>query len=89
MAVTQVPSGTSAVTIAATNGGRQGIKIVNTDANRLYLLFDPNGTPTSVLYTLYLDIGDVWEDAGENVYRDAIKGVWAADGSGNANVTEW
>lgn len=89
MPVTQVASGISSVTLAATNGARQGIKIANTDANRLYVLLDPNGTATSGLYSFYLDTGDVWEDCGENVYRDKIVGIWAADGSGNANVTEW
>jgi hypothetical protein len=89
MAVTQVASAASSTTIAATNGTRRGIKIVNTDANRLYLLFDPNQAATTSLYSMYLDTGDCWEDQGENVYRDKIVGIWAADGSGNANVTEW
>jgi hypothetical protein len=89
MAVTRVASAATSTTIVSTNGSRQGIKITNTDANTLYLLFDPNGVATTSLYSLALNNGDTWEDAGENVYRDKIVGIWAADGSGNANVTEW
>jgi hypothetical protein len=87
--ITQVASSATAVTILATNGARQGFKIVNTDTNRLYLLFDPNGTPTTSLYSDYLDPGDVYTDEGPNPYRDGIKGIWAAAGTGKANVTEW
>jgi hypothetical protein len=89
MAVTPVASAATSTTLASTNGARQGIKIVNTDANRLYVLFDPNQAATSSVYSFYLDTGDVHEEAGPNLYRDKIVGIWAADGSGNANVTEW
>lgn len=89
MPVSQVASSATAVTIAATNGSRQGIKITNTDANPLYVLLDPNGTPTTALYSFALNNGDTWEDQSENPYRDAIKGIWSAAGSGKANVTEW
>jgi hypothetical protein len=89
MAVTQVASAAASTTIALTNGARQGIKITNTDANPLYVLLDPNGTATTALYSFVLNTGDTWEDQGENIYRDKIVGIWGADGSGNANVTEW
>jgi hypothetical protein len=89
MPVTQVASTTTSTQLLPTNGSRYGFTITNTDPNRLYVLYDVNQAASSSLHSFYLDQYDYYECAGPNVYRDKISVVWAADGSGNANVSEW
>jgi hypothetical protein len=85
MTVTQVPSQTSAIELAAADGSRTSLAITNTDAYRLYWLLG-SGTPTSSLYSDYLDEGESVSFSGADIVS-AIQGIWAGNGSGNANVT--
>jgi len=81
----QVASGTSSVTILAANGERVGGIIANTDTNALYLRLD-GGTVTSANYSVMLA-----QNAEFQIplgFTGLITGIWAGDGSGNANVTE-
>jgi hypothetical protein len=85
-AFTQVASGVASVPILAANGSRVGAVISNSDANALFLRLD-GGTVTSANYSV-----SVAANANYNVpfgYTGAITGIWAGDGSGNANVTEF
>ena len=88
MPVTTTPSVTSDTQILAPSGARKGFTIVNTDANRLYVLFGSSAS-SATKYTLYLDTGDVYECATERCYTGEIRGIWASDGSGSAIVTTW
>lgn len=88
MPVTATASATSDTQLLPPGGGRAGFTIVNTDANRLYVLLDSGAASTSN-YSFYLDTGDVYECATEECYRGEIRGIWAADGSGSAIVTAW
>lgn len=87
MTVTTTASAASDTRLLA-GGNRHGFTIVNTDANRLYVLLD-SGVSSATNYSFYLDTGDVYECASEQCYTGEIRGIWAADGSGSAIVTTW
>lgn len=88
--LTTVASGTTAVTILAanTNGGRKGALIVNTDANALHILMaQAASTVTTTNCSDIIAAGGRYEvPCG---YQGAITGIWAADGTGSALVTEF
>lgn len=74
------------VSICAANTARYGGIITNDDANALYVLFG-SGNVSSSNYSVKLYTDDVCDiPAG---YTGIIKGLWAADGSGNSYVTEF
>lgn len=83
---TSVPSGIASVTILAANSARKGATIANTDANAL-LLDLTGGTASATRYSYSLATGGVLEVPFG--YSGAITGVWAADGTGAALVTEF
>jgi hypothetical protein len=85
-AFTQVESGTSSVAILAANGARVGATIVNTDTNALLLRLD-GGTVTADNYSV-----SIAADGNYVVpfhFQGAITGLWAGNGTGHANVTEF
>ncbi len=85
-AFTQVASAAASTAILAANGNRVGAVISNSDANTLFLRLD-GGTATTANYSVA-----VAANANYSVpfgYTGAITGIWGADGSGNANVTEF
>lgn len=83
---TTVNSGVASVEILAANDRRRGATITNTDANALYLLLG-TGTASATNYTQALLTGEVFVlEQGD--YRGAIQGIWAADGAGQAVVSE-
>ena len=87
MAVTSVASVTTAggVQIVAANGLRKALIIENSDANRLHLRMG-GGTVSTSSYSCSLA-------QNENLYLPGftgeVTGIWAADGSGSAFVTEF
>ena len=83
---TSVPSGTSSVTILAANTARKGATITNTDANPLRLDLS-GGTASGTRFTYALTTGQFLEVPFG--YAGAITGVWDADGTGAAIVTEF
>jgi gentisate 1,2-dioxygenase len=86
MAVTSVASSTTSGALLPQNTGRNGAIIRNTDANILYVLLD-GGTASASNHTYALSTGDVLELP--DFYDGPVNGVWAADGSGAALVTEF
>jgi hypothetical protein len=84
-AFTSVASGTSSVTILASNANRKGAIIVNTDANILYLDLT-GGTAAATRYAADLATGEGYEVPFG--ITGTITGVWAGDGAGSALVTE-
>jgi hypothetical protein len=85
-AFTQVASGTASVAILAANGERIGATIVNTDANALFLRLD-GGTATSANYSVSVAAATNYTVPFR--FQGAITGIWAGDGTGHANVTEF
>lgn len=83
---TSVNSSTSDATILAANTARYGATIYNDDANILYLLLGA-GTASSTNYSVALYSGDFFPVPYG--YTGIIKGIWSADGSGAARVTEF
>jgi hypothetical protein len=84
-ASTAVASGTGAVTILAANANRIGATVFNDDANILYLLLGA-GTVTTSLYTAQIPTNGYYEVPFG--FTGILTGLWAADGSGSARVTE-
>lgn len=80
-----VASTTTATTLIAENQGARGVIVTNDDANALYVLIGA-GTVSSTNYDFKLDQG---EDACIPGCREKLSGVWAADGSGNAYVSQY
>lgn len=85
MAVSSVSSTTTSTTLLAAST-RRVATIQNTDANTLYVLLD-SGTASATNHTAALGAGDYYEIPG--AYTGQITGVWSADGSGAALVTEF
>lgn len=84
-----VASGTSSVTILASNAARKGATITNTDANVLYLDLS-GGTATSTSFSVAIASNGFYEvPSNFAVYTGLITGIWAADGTGSALVTEF
>ena len=86
MALTVVASATTAggVTLASENASRGGLIIENSDANRLHVLLDGGSASTSNFsFSLAQN-----QNAFIPGYTGVVKGIWAADGSGSAFVTE-
>lgn len=84
--LTSVDSSTVSGTILAANADRKGAVIFNTDANALYLLLG-SGTASATNTSVILA-----QNASYEVpfgYTGVIVGVWAADGTGAAKVTEF
>ena len=80
-----VASTDSSTAIIASNAGRQGLMVFNTDANILYLKYGATASATD--FTVQIGSNVLWE-MPEPVYTGAIDGIWAADGSGSAYITE-
>ncbi len=84
--VSSVASGIASVTILAANANRLGATILNTDANALYLLLN-SGTASATNLTVNVPANGYYEVPFR--YTGILKGIWAADGSGSAIVTEF
>ncbi len=83
-----VASGVASVTILASNAVRKGAMITNTDANVLYLDLS-GGTATSTSFSVAIAANGFYELPNGPLYTGLITGIWAADGSGSALVTEF
>ena len=82
-----VNSGTSSVTILASNANRKGARIFNTDANALYLDLS-GGTAVAASRAQVKLLTDEGYDVPSG-YTGLITGIWSADGSGVASVVEF
>lgn len=84
-AFTSVNSGIVAVAILAANANRKGGLIVNTDVNALYLDMSV-GSAAATRLVKVLAQNETWEIPFG--YTGPLSGIWAADGSGAALITE-
>lgn len=85
MAVTKVASGTTAVQLLAANPQRRGFVIENSDANRLHVYLG-SGTASTTDFSFSLAQN---ENAERTNFTGEVRGIWAADGSGYAHITEY
>lgn len=87
---TSTNSGTSPVTVLASNAARKGASVSNTDANILYLLLG-TGTVSATNFTVALGAGNTNPTYYEAPFgfTGIITGLWASDGSGVALATEY
>lgn len=83
---TSVASQATAVTILAANTARYGATVYNDDANALYLLLG-TGTVSATVYTVQVPSLGYYEVPFG--FTGILTGLWAADGSGSARVTEF
>ena len=84
-ATTSVASQATAITILAANTARYGATVYNDDANVLYLLLGA-GTVSATVYTVQIPSLGYYEIPYG--FTGILTGLWAADGSGSARVTE-
>mgnify|MGYP000994358982 CR=1 FL=1 len=81
-----VNSGTSSVTILASNANRKGATMINTDPNTL-LLDLSGGTASATRHQQRLSQYQSYEVPSG--YTGAITGIWEADGAGVCDVVEF
>jgi hypothetical protein len=83
--VTQVNSANTSATLLAANGSRRGVVLYNSDANALLLKY--GATAAAGSYSYRIGSGQTWEMPNP-IYTGIIDGIWEADGSGHAAITE-
>lgn len=74
-------------TLLDANASRKGFGIYNDSAQDLYIKFGATATTTS--FSVKLQPAAYYELAGHGVYTGRIDGIWGANGTGAARVTEW
>lgn len=84
--LTNVNDTASNVTLLSSNASRKGVTCQNDSTQVLFLKYGTTATATS--YTVKIPAGGYWE-MPEPVYTGQIDGIWAADASGAARMTEW
>ena len=84
--LTSVASAVASTSILAANVGRIGATIMNTDANPLKVLLS-TGTASATNFTVSIASNGYYEVPYG--YSGPIFGIWDADGTGSALVTEF
>lgn len=85
-AKTSVADAAADTALLAANDARNGYWIWNDSTEILYVSYGAvAASPTSYTYKLPPDTGISPDDG----FKGAIRGIWAANASGNARITEW
>lgn len=84
--ITSVNDTNADTTILASNASRKGASVYNESTEILYLAL-ANTTASATAYTVQIAPGGYYEVPAN--YTGVLKGIWAADASGAARVTEW
>lgn len=74
-------------TLLASNANRKGFAIYNDSTQAVYVKYGATASTTS--FTFKLDPYSYYEYAGHSVYTGQIDGIWAANATGSARITEW
>lgn len=82
-----VASAATSTSILASNVNRKGARILNSDANALYL--NLAGAAAVILTASHVKLAEGESFDVPAGYTGEIRGIWAADGSGAANVVEF
>ena len=77
----------TSATLLDANASRKGWAIYNDSTSTLYLRF--GATASTTAFTVALIGGAYYEQLGHGVYAGRVDGIWSADGTGAARVTEW
>lgn len=87
--VTSVNDSATDVRLLAAAGDRQGATIFNDSASTLYLLLN-SGVASTTNFTVRMAPGDYYELPWNRhgVYTGEIRGIWSADSTGAARITE-
>lgn len=83
---TTVASQATAITLLADNVNRKGVTITNTDANKLYIILSGE-TPSATLCNKVIATEETYTVPFG--YTGLIRGIWAADGVGQAVIAEF
>lgn len=86
--VSSVDDSDSSQTLLAADSARKGFIIYNNSAVILYAKFASTAATDSD-FTVRINPFQVHEEMGAGIYKGAITGIWASDGSGAALVTSW
>lgn len=73
-------------TLAAANSARMGLIIFNDSTSDLYLKYGSAASLTSFTYKVFA--GSTWEMPIAPCFTGIVTGIWSADASGSARVTE-
>ena len=84
-AVTSVNDLNTVQTLLAANTSRKGVKIYNDSTVTLYVKLGTTATTSD--YSFQIAPQGFYETSG-SVYTGAITGIWSADASGAAKITE-
>lgn len=88
MAVASVDDTNSSTTLLEARSGMQGASVFNNSDQILYLL-QGLGTASATNFSVKLDPGDYWESPHPYYVRGGLSGIWAANSTGAALVTDW
>ena len=83
--LSNVADSASSVTLLASNANRRGASFFNDSTETLYLKHGATASTTS--FTVRLDPYDFYE-LPNPVYTGIVDGIWGANGSGSARMTE-
>ena len=86
--ITAVASLATAQYLKAANINRKGLMIYNSDANALSIKYGPEAAASAGNRSVVIPTANMWE-MPQPIYHGVISGIWAADGSGHAEITEW
>lgn len=86
--VTSVASAATSATLMDANASRKGMMIRNSDANALSVRYGSPATTSAGGRSFVIPADGLWE-MPQPIYTGLIAGIWAADGSGAAEITEW
>ncbi len=88
--ITHVDSLATTQQLLAHNDYREGLIIVNTDANDLYIKYGITATAAADGWTYKISPGATWEmpTLSGYLYKGRIDGIWSVDGAGYAEITE-
>lgn len=83
--LSNVNDSASNVTLLISNASRLGVMIVNDSTQTLYAKYGATASLTS--FTVAIEPGGYWEMPSP-IYTGQIDGIWSADASGAARITE-
>ena len=86
--ITSVASLATSQQLLAVNLNRKGLMIYNSDANALSVKYGVTATTSAGGRSFVIPSSGLWE-MPQPIYTGRIDGIWAADGSGSAEITEW
>lgn len=84
---TSKASSASNQTLLNANVSRQGVILINTDANTVYVKYGVTATTALGGYSVSIPSGGYWE-MPRPIYTGQIDAIWSAAGTGGLNITE-